>query len=368
MTGRLVLGWMLSGALVLGCDEGERETESAEPTVEERAEHAEPEVEAVEPFDLLPTAAEALAVSSTTPSLRSGPRFLVDGSMETPWASRTGDDAAFVEVRVPAGSEVHAVALTSGFTKVDGDMDLFTMNLRIAKVRLLADGEEVGRWHVDTESRELQRFELDAPTAGREWKLEILETIPGTRRGWREVCISELRLFGTSPVTEGAGLALLTGGLDGLRIDAISQARIDLGNAPTERPASIDDWWTRVTVGLRAYPMRCAFPRVRRQLAEAVTAVRVAEDATLDAQVTLDEVACPGEGLSDEAYDEIGDIRTQARDALADSEWDREDAQDRALVLLDEWFFHCEQKLRGEEQEVFRDWGLPLLEGPFVAP
>ena len=122
---------------------------------------------------------------------------MYDGDLLTAWNSATlpaGDDAPrSLGVRLPAGVRVHAIDLTAGFTKLRPQGDLFTQNLRIRRLRVRHPGGEV-LVTLDPESRELQRIPVEG--AGGDWQLELLEWVPGSNANWRELCISELRVWG----------------------------------------------------------------------------------------------------------------------------------------------------------------------------
>lgn len=153
---------------------------------------------AAQTVDLLHVAPSTVAVSSTVANQRFVPAHLVDGDPATAWNSRTGDlDGAWIAFRVPAEAHVSAIEMTVGFTRVDKQGDLFTMNPRIKRVRLYRNGAVVREQALDPELRGAQSIAVD--TAGGEFKIEIVEMLPGSRRNWREACVSELRVLGTLP-------------------------------------------------------------------------------------------------------------------------------------------------------------------------
>ena len=153
------------------------------------------------PVDLLSAVGTQVATSSAYRDRESQVAHLFDGDLETAWNSRSGDlVGAWIEVRVPDDATVTAIALTAGFTKQTEDRDLFTGNHRVARVRISRQGEELTTHALDTESRALQSIPVEG--GGGAWRVEVLETRPGERDDWREVCISELRVMGRAP---GAG-------------------------------------------------------------------------------------------------------------------------------------------------------------------
>jgi hypothetical protein len=123
---------------------------------------------------------------------------LVDGSLETAWNSRTGDlTGAWIEVRLPDDATVTSIGMTAGFTHVSPRADLFPGNHRVARVRVLHDGAEVGTYPLDPELRTLQS--LPVTGGGGVWRIELAELRPGTRTDWQEACVSELVVMGNAP-------------------------------------------------------------------------------------------------------------------------------------------------------------------------
>lgn len=121
---------------------------------------------------------------------------IADGDLETAWNSRTGDLGAWIELAVPPDATVRAVALTTGFTHVTPRADLFTGNLRVSRVRLSRDGVTLGEYDLDTTSRALVEIPVNGP--GGVFRLQVLVTAAGERADWREICGSEVRVFGIS--------------------------------------------------------------------------------------------------------------------------------------------------------------------------
>jgi len=114
-----------------GEDAQETPTPPAEPRVtpskttraEEPARPAEQEV------DLLHAVQTEAGVSSAYRDDVSQVARLFDGDLETTWNSRTGDLAgSWIEISLPEDVTVTAIEITAGYTKVDGDRDLFTGN------------------------------------------------------------------------------------------------------------------------------------------------------------------------------------------------------------------------------------------------
>jgi tRNA A-37 threonylcarbamoyl transferase component Bud32 len=149
--------------------------------------------------DLLRALGAEVFVSSQLRSKHAAAANLVDGRLDTAWNSRPGDlEGAWLAFRLPASAHVHAILLTVGFTKTEEKgRDLFLMNHRIARVRLLRDGRSLGERRLDIADRGLQRIPIDA--LGGEYRIEVTAVVPGTRAAWREVCVSELRVPGELP-------------------------------------------------------------------------------------------------------------------------------------------------------------------------
>ncbi len=123
---------------------------------------------------------------------RVGRGSLVDGNPQTPGTAA----AAF---RVPEGSHIVRIEMSAGFDKRNADGDLFTLNHRIKRVRIKRGGA-VREHTFDTNVRTPQAIPIDA--AGGSYRIEIVETLPGTKSAGREACVSELRVLGT-PAPDG---------------------------------------------------------------------------------------------------------------------------------------------------------------------
>lgn len=150
------------------------------------------------PVELLHTVASTVAVSSTVDNTAILPEHLVDGDPETAWNSRTGDTVgAWIAFRVPREVHVDRVRMSVGFTHRGPQGDLFTMNRRIQEVRVFRAGTAILDKRLDPGSRSLQELPIDAP--GGDFRIEVTELVPGTEATWREVCVSELEVWGTLP-------------------------------------------------------------------------------------------------------------------------------------------------------------------------
>jgi hypothetical protein len=160
--------------------------------------------------DLLRVVPSTVAVSSSVDNPRDFPEHLVDGKLETAWNGRTGDLHGWMGFSVPADAHVDHVEIVPGYAHTSKTgVDLFLANHRIAKVRVsrasatapsTSEGFVVLREaSLDTSKRELQSIPIDAE--GGRFRIEVLETVPGTRASWRELTVSELRVMGRPGAT-----------------------------------------------------------------------------------------------------------------------------------------------------------------------
>lgn len=171
------------------------ETPEAPEAPEEPEAPPEPEGD---PVDLLQAVPTTVKVSSAYRDRSSQVPRLFDGDDQTAWNSATDDlVGSWIEIELPADASVDHFEMTAGYLKTGGDTDLFTGNHRVSKVKVLREGEEVGIYDLDTDSRSLQS--IPASGEGGTWRLEVAETVPGSKEDWKEICISELRVIGRAP-------------------------------------------------------------------------------------------------------------------------------------------------------------------------
>jgi hypothetical protein len=148
--------------------------------------------------DLLASVPSVVAVSSTVANPKLVPAHLVDGDPGTAWNSRTGDlVGAWIAVRMPATTRVTAIRMFAGFARVENGKDLFLMNPRIKKVRIWSWGVQLFDYALDPDDRRLQEIAVDAN--GGDLRIEVIEIVPGTKSAWREICVSELQVWGFLP-------------------------------------------------------------------------------------------------------------------------------------------------------------------------
>jgi hypothetical protein len=69
------------------------------------------------------------------------------------------------------------------------------MNPRIKRLRVIHGGKTLVEKTLDPEQRGLQDIAIDG--GGGDYKLEVIEIVPGTKKTWREISISELEVWGS---------------------------------------------------------------------------------------------------------------------------------------------------------------------------
>jgi len=148
--------------------------------------------------ELLHAVPSTVRVSSKVKNKAIKPQHLVDHDLQTAWNSMTGDLAgAWIEVPVPEGSTVEQIRLTAGHTgKGKKGEDWFLMNPRIRSVVVTADGKDLAPVELDIAKRTLQTIEVHATSSVR---LTVQAVQHGTKKAWRETCVSELEVWGLPP-------------------------------------------------------------------------------------------------------------------------------------------------------------------------
>jgi hypothetical protein len=152
--------------------------------------------------NLLDQVPALLAVSSTVENPRDFPEHLIDGQQDTAWNSQTGDLRGWIAFRVPADAHVDAIEMNAGYNRISGKEDLFRANHRIARVAVTRNGTKLKEFALDPEQRGLQVIRVDAP--GGDYKVQVLETVPGAKSAWKELVVSEFRVVGTPGVARRA--------------------------------------------------------------------------------------------------------------------------------------------------------------------
>jgi len=168
----------------------------------EAAETAEPVAEEAPAVDLLHAVATTVSTSTAFDFDREQIERLYDGDLETVWNSESNAlTDAFVEVEVPEDAEVTGIEMTAGYTKSVGDRDLFTMNHRVARVRVTQGSTVLAEQALDVDDRELQMIPFEA--TGGILRIELAELTEGSNAEFREACLSELRVMGRAPSATG---------------------------------------------------------------------------------------------------------------------------------------------------------------------
>ncbi len=148
--------------------------------------------------ELVQLTAANVRVSSKVANPNIKPTHLVDKNMTTAWNSVTGElVGAWIEIRPIAGAQIHEVRMTAGFTaKGPKGEDWFTMNPRIRKLTVIADGAPQPDFFLDTDQRTLQSY---AVTATESVRLTVSDVMAGSKKSWREISVSELEAWGFPP-------------------------------------------------------------------------------------------------------------------------------------------------------------------------
>jgi hypothetical protein len=136
-----------------------------------------------------------VAVSSAVRNPHDFPEYLVDNHLETAWNGATGDLAGgWIDFQIPVDATVRSIEMTCGYSRVKGKNDFFVQNHRISGVEVLRDGKSLGEFPLDVNQRGLQTLPVTGP--GGTYRILVKATVPGTRKDWRELAVSELRVMG----------------------------------------------------------------------------------------------------------------------------------------------------------------------------
>ncbi len=233
------LFFFAAGLLAVGCKPAAPKADAAAISSVEATKKSAPPADPDPIVDLLHTVDATVAVSSKVDNPHDYPEHLVDGKPETAWNGKTGDLKGWIAFRVPSSAKVVRVEITPGFDKKATKGDLFTMNHRIKKVRISRQGEMVKEAVLDIGNRGLQSIDIEAP--GGDFKIDVLETVPGTQKNWRELTISELRVWGRAggaPANPARIPKMAIGSLDG-RPPPKSVAKAEAPRGPFASPAEL---------------------------------------------------------------------------------------------------------------------------------
>lgn len=170
----------------------ETHTETSEPVDEAPAEPA------VELVDLLHAVPVTVAAGTAYRDAIGQVERLYDGDLTTAWNSKTGQDGDVLYFVFESAQPLHEVRMTSGYTKTDGDRDLFDGNRRISTVEIWADGRKVHEHTLDTNVRELQTLALPEPVTAARVEVRLTGFVAGANGDWRELCVSEIALMGAA--------------------------------------------------------------------------------------------------------------------------------------------------------------------------
>lgn len=151
-------------------------------------------------YELLHSVPSSVSTSSVARAASLSVAALIDNDMNTAWNSRTGElMGAKIEFELPPDIQIKSIRMTAGFTSISDGKDLFLLNHRIRTVEIFRNEQSIGRFDLDINSRELQI--LPVASAGGKFSIVVRDTQPGMRTNWREVCVSELEVWGNIPAS-----------------------------------------------------------------------------------------------------------------------------------------------------------------------
>jgi hypothetical protein len=151
-------------------------------------------------IELLHAVDARVTVSSRVDNARIKPEHLVDRDLQTAWNSRTGDlVGAWIEIELPPKVVAKQIRMTIGHTsKGPRHEDWFTMNPRIHRVGVTSGGVGLAAHTFDLGKRDLQTIDL-GDKGSNKIRIEVQDIEPGSKKAWREICVSELEVWGTAP-------------------------------------------------------------------------------------------------------------------------------------------------------------------------
>ncbi|HEY4180049.1 MAG TPA: hypothetical protein VGM90_24570 [Kofleriaceae bacterium] len=264
---------------------------------------------------LVPT---AVAVSSTVDNAKIKPDHLIDGKLDTAWNAVTGEANPWIAVRIPAGAHVRAIKMTVGFTAIDKKLgDLFTENIRIQKVALSRDGKRLLETTLDIENRDLQTLKLDA--GGGDYRIDVLTTVPGSKKTWKEVAVSELEVWGTPAPIEpnakkGPPLVVKIGDLDA----KLALTKADCARALGEASAPVVD---HDELGLSDAFTVCRRDTREKDAHETTTTIALVDRRTKAVLTQLEPLVLVNDGsMNTDGHEQTGTVKFELV-ALSTSEW-----------------------------------------------
>ncbi|MFT3699406.1 MAG: hypothetical protein QM831_40030 [Kofleriaceae bacterium] len=149
-------------------------------------------------IELLHNTPVVVRLSSQVQNAAIKPEHIVDHDFNTAWNSRTNEmEGSWIEITLPAGVTAEQIKLTAGHTgKGPKGEDYFTMNPRITQVSVMRGSKLVGRFPLDPNQRGLQTLAVHAQDTLR---IYVDKVKLGSKKTWRETCVSELEVWGTVP-------------------------------------------------------------------------------------------------------------------------------------------------------------------------
>jgi hypothetical protein len=138
-------------------------------------------------------------------------------------------------VNVPVKAHVTQLRMTAGYTKRGPRGDYFTMNPRVRRVRVERDGARVGEWELAPSRRDLQVLPVQGP--GGRYRITIVDVVPGSRSSWRETCVSELEVMGTTQGLRSERTA------PAVRVADVSNLDLDQRELEVDEPVASPEAW-----------------------------------------------------------------------------------------------------------------------------
>jgi hypothetical protein len=244
--------------------------------------------------NLLKTVPTTIAVSSTVDNAAILPAQLVDGKLDTAWNSRTDElVGAWIAVRVPKGAHVTGFKLTAGFTHRQGNQDWFLWNARIKKLRISHDTSSIDV-SLDPNNRELQAIPFTGDAG--DYKLEVLEIVPGARATWREIAVSEFEVWGDVDGKPRGGVkpTVVVGSLDAPPVSEAQCLKAMYPDAKNHKLANGDRITAVHVVGLSKAYVACRVDHIPDQSIETTSDIAAMTVAGQLAGAPISEVRING--------------------------------------------------------------------------
>jgi hypothetical protein len=151
-------------------------------------------------IELLHAVDARVTLSSQVVNATIKPEHLADRDLQTAWNSRTGDlVGAWIEIELPPKVVAKQIRMTIGHTGTGPRReDWFTMNPRIHRVGITSGGVGLPAHTFELSKRDLQIIDL-GDKGSNKIRIEVQDIEPGSKKSWREICVSELEVWGTAP-------------------------------------------------------------------------------------------------------------------------------------------------------------------------